>query len=341
MEVKSTIHLNNYTNQEKIACWYSPAEYNNITQAMFLTVDLITKISPSSANDCSSISSISSNSSKSSNISNSSNSSNSNSSISSLYCSRGLENVSIEDGLKYSTRLRRQNAIWSVIDEQNKQCQDAILQQQQQQQQQQQRTLMYDVVKIRNIYRYHTRSSEENAYSMGRIDAEDEEESALIEMYNNNINAVIDDETLVSSYSSLETTISASTMDSNINAVIDINEDDETLISSYSSLETTISASTVDSNINDIVDNEDDEKLTSSYSSIGTTISASTTHVYSSTASTTNTTSTTSTTYDGKNNSSNKKNNHLSFFVKEELKRDHLSFFVKEELKRDFLSFFV
>merc|ERR1711865_1355703 len=100
--------------------------------------------------------------------------------------------------------MRRLNAIWSVLDEQNAQHEEAILQ----------RTLIYDVVKISNAYRYHTRISEKKARSMGRIDAADEESlssssSALLIELDNNINGNCDDDetSSVSSYSSLETTI--------------------------------------------------------------------------------------------------------------------------------------
>jgi len=191
--VKSTIHLKHYSNQEIEACWYTPAEYNNIIEGLYLTLDLM-KISLAPYN-CLFSSSSKCKDDKSS-------------SLSSLYCSRGLENLSIEGGLKHSTRIRRQNAIWSVLDEQNVQYEEAILQQQ--------RTLIYDVDKIGNAYRYHTRTSEKKARSMGRIDAADEESlsssssALLIELDNNMNDNCEDDETSsVLSYSSLETTIVA------------------------------------------------------------------------------------------------------------------------------------
>ena len=194
VKVKSTIHIKHYTNQEIEACWYTPAEYNNIIEGMYLTLDLM-KISLAPYN-C-----LFSNSSSSSKCKD-----DKSSSLSSLYCSRGLENLSIEGGLKHSTRIRRQNAIWSVLDEQNVQYEEAILQ----------RTLIYDVVKISNAYRYHTRIPEKKARSMGRIDAADQESlsassSALLIELDNSMNGNCeDDETSsVSSYSSLETTIVA------------------------------------------------------------------------------------------------------------------------------------
>ena len=194
VKVKSTIHLKHYTNQEIEACWYTPAEYNNIIEGMYLTLDLM-KISLAPYN-C-----LFSNSSSSSKCKD-----DKSSSLSSLYCSRGLENLSIEGGLKHSTRIRRQNAIWSVLDEQNVQYEEAILQ----------RTLIYDVVKISNAYRYHTRIPEKKARSMGRIDAADQESlsassSALLIELDNSMNGNCEDDgtSSVSSSSSLETTIVA------------------------------------------------------------------------------------------------------------------------------------
>jgi len=122
VKVKSTIHLKHYTNQEIDACWYTPVEYSNIIEGLYLTLDLM-QISLAPYNSLFSSSSSSKCKGDKS------------SSLSSLYCSRGLENLSIEGGLKHSTRSRRKNAIWSVLDEQNVQYEEAILQQQ--------RTLMY------------------------------------------------------------------------------------------------------------------------------------------------------------------------------------------------------
>ena len=137
-----------------------------------------------------------------------------------LYCFRGLEKVSVKGGLKYSTRMCRKNAIRSVLDEQYEQ----------------QRTIMYDVNKIKNIYRYHTRISETNSYTMGVFDAKDaddgddaeeekeeeEEEVSLSDLLmdiDNSINHItIDDyykdednneKLMMKSFSSLETTAAA------------------------------------------------------------------------------------------------------------------------------------
>ena len=203
VKVKSTKHLKNYTNKQIKACWYSRDEYHNIKKALFLTVEVMTKTSSLSQSSFSS-------------------------SALALYCFRGLEKVSVKGGLKYSTRMRRQNAIRSVLDEQYEQCkqyEEAVLQQQ--------RTIMYDVNKIKNIYRYHTRISETNSYTMGVFDAKDaddgddaeeekeeeEEEVSLSDLLmdiDNSINHItIDDyykdednneKLMMKSFSSLETT---------------------------------------------------------------------------------------------------------------------------------------
>jgi hypothetical protein len=197
VKVKSTIHLKHYTNQEIEACWYTPVEYNNILKGLYLTLDLM-KISLSPYDTLFSGSFDNSSSTTSSN-----DKEDKTSSLSSLYCSRGLENLSIEGGLKYSTRTRRQNAIWSVLDEQYKQYQEAILQQQ--------RTMIYDVVKIGNIYKCHTQTSQMNARAMGRIDAEEEPPSSSPLSSPSSSSPSEDDDLSVSSYSSFETTMAAST----------------------------------------------------------------------------------------------------------------------------------
>ena len=147
VKVKSTIHLKHYTNQEIEACWYTSIEYSNIRKGLYSTLNLM-KISLSPYNTLFSGGSIG-------NSSSSNDKEDNKSSLSSLYCTRGLENLSVQGGLKHSTKIRRQNAIWSVLDEQYIQYEKAILSQQ--------RSLMYDVEKIRNVYKYHTQTSEINA----------------------------------------------------------------------------------------------------------------------------------------------------------------------------------
>lgn len=215
VKVKSTIHLKHYTKQEIEACWYTSIEYSNIRKGLYSTLNLM-KISLSPYNTLFSGGSNSSSSSSNDKEDNKS-------SLSSLYCTRGLENLSVESGLKHSTKNRRQNAIWSVLDEQYIQYEEAVLSQQ--------RSLMYDVEKIRNVYKYHTQTSEMNARVKGRIDAEESYPSStasstssststlgqLIESENNmnmnntdNDNEDEDDDASISSYSSLETTIASS-----------------------------------------------------------------------------------------------------------------------------------
>ncbi|OEU11825.1 hypothetical protein FRACYDRAFT_244945 [Fragilariopsis cylindrus CCMP1102] len=124
----------------------------------------------------------------------------------------------IESGLKHSTKSRRQNAIWSVLDEQYIQYEKAVLSQQ--------RSLMYDVEKIRNVYKYHTQTSEINARVKGRIDAEESYPSSIA--------------TSTSSSTSTLGQLIESENNMNMNNTDNDNEDDDASISSYSSLETTI-----------------------------------------------------------------------------------------------------
>ena len=156
VKVKSTIHLKHYTNQEIEACWYTSIEYSNIRKGLYSTLNLM-KISLSPENTLFSGGSIGNSSSN--------DKEDNKSSLSSLYCTRGLENLSVQGGLKHSTKIRRQNTIWSVLDEQYIQYEEAVLSQQ--------RSLMYDVRKIGNVYKYHTQTSEINARVRGRIDAEE------------------------------------------------------------------------------------------------------------------------------------------------------------------------
>jgi hypothetical protein len=154
VKVKSTIHLKHYTNQEIEACWYTSIEYHNIRKGLYSTLNLM-KISPyNTLFSGGSIGNSSSNDKE-----------DNKSSLSALYCTRGLENLSVQGGLKHSTKIRRQNAILSVLDEQYIQYEEAVLSQQ--------RSLMYDVRKIGNVYKYHTQTSEINARVKGRIDAEE------------------------------------------------------------------------------------------------------------------------------------------------------------------------
>jgi hypothetical protein len=129
------------------------------------------------------------------------------------HCMRGLEDLSSSSssslssqyavgggrGLKESGRIRRQNAIEAVLDEQDHHVEKVyrlylqhLLQVQQQQQQQHEQeqeqlqilnspmmtntmmnTIYYDDIKIRDVYRNCTRCSEDIAYCRGLIDAAD------------------------------------------------------------------------------------------------------------------------------------------------------------------------
>jgi hypothetical protein len=160
--VKHTLHVNNYTAQEKEECWFTQTEYDSIKKKIFMTLDLMEFMTNSDSN-----------SNKSNNIFDDY--------CNNAYCTRGLENLSFkEGGLKQSTLIRRRNAIWAVLDEQDIQYVRAYQDHQQSYHQNyafkmissKSNTNYYDNDKIRDVYRNQTRSSENIAYSMGRIDSE-------------------------------------------------------------------------------------------------------------------------------------------------------------------------
>jgi hypothetical protein len=160
--VKHTIHVNNYTVQEKEVCWFTQTEYDSIKKKMFMTLDLMEFMTNSSD----------SNSNRSNMFDDYCNNAN---------CTRGLENLSSkEGGMKQSTLIRRRNAIWAVLDEQDLQYDRAYRDHQESYHRNyafkmissKSNTNYYDNDKIRDLYRNQTRSSESIAYSMGRIDSE-------------------------------------------------------------------------------------------------------------------------------------------------------------------------
>jgi len=143
------------------ACWFTPTEYNSMIKGIFKTLDLM-KLS---------LSSLSSSSSHTSTTPTATNLFiNSNSLSLSLYCMRGLENL-FSGGddqrdhqhqqqlgcLKKSIEIRRQNAIFAVLDEVDYQYERS--------------SLIYDTIKIRDISMNYTRISKDIAHYMGRIDA--------------------------------------------------------------------------------------------------------------------------------------------------------------------------
>ena len=149
--VKKILHANNFTDDEINSCWYSRKEDMNIQNGLFMTLDLM-KLS---------------NNSSSGNTNSNNNNSNYNSNDT-LLCTRGLEDLSSDKkGLKLSTQMRRLNALMAVLKEQDVQYQydndEGITDI---------NTMMiYDDVKIRDVYRNHSRVSENIAYSIGLIDS--------------------------------------------------------------------------------------------------------------------------------------------------------------------------
>jgi hypothetical protein len=189
--VKRTLHIKNYTKQEIEASWFTPTEYDNIQKRLFMILDFMQLITDSDNSftknkNHRTISSPTSSSFTPPPVS----------PLMSSYCTRGLEDICPNYGMNHSTRIRRQNAVYAVLDEQDRQIEKAVLQelhqlQQQLQQLQQQETpsqrqqqqqhhhhhdsskfFVYDDARIRDVYRNHTRLSEDIAISMGRIDAE-------------------------------------------------------------------------------------------------------------------------------------------------------------------------
>ena len=174
--VKRTLHIKNYTQQEIEASWFTPIEYDNIKKRLFMILDFMQLITSNNS------------------FAKNKNHRTTSSSTSSLftpppasssmasYCVRGLENVCLNYGMKHSTRIRRRNAVIAVFNEQDRQIKKAVLhelhQKQQHPSQHQEhhhddsKFFVYDDARIRDVYRNHTRTSEDIAISMGRIDAE-------------------------------------------------------------------------------------------------------------------------------------------------------------------------
>jgi hypothetical protein len=209
--VKETLHINNYTDKEIESCWYTSHEYNTIQKGLFMTLDFMKLLSPSSSSPTSTTNLFYSNSSNNNKNNDVSSSLMSSMSMSS-YCMRGLEDLS-SSGTKKSSLILRQNAIVAVLDEQDRQVENAYhlhiqqlqLQQHHDQQQQQDQDqdqdhheqeheqvqdvfqllnqnldnmnliICYDDIKIRNIFRKYTRISEDIAYSRGLSDAAEAE----------------------------------------------------------------------------------------------------------------------------------------------------------------------
>jgi len=160
VKVKRTRHINNYTDAEIEACWYTPMEYSSIQERMFMTLDLM-KLSSSSPTTTTSTTTTTT--------------------TTTTPCIRGLENyVSSSSSekhkscLKKSTRVRRRNALWAVLNEQDRQWYEmvsSVSSNSNHDKKGKQASIRYDDIKIKDVYKKYTRISEDIAHSMGRIDA--------------------------------------------------------------------------------------------------------------------------------------------------------------------------
>ena len=175
--VKRTLHIKNYTQQEIEASWFTPIEYDNIKKRLFMILDFMQLITSSN--------SFAKNKNRRTTSSSTSSSFTPPPASPSMasYCVRGLENLCLNYGMKHSTRIRRRTAVYAVFNEQDRQIKKAVLHELHQKQLQQpsqhqehhhddSKFFVYDDARIRDVYRNHTRTSEDIAISMGRIDAE-------------------------------------------------------------------------------------------------------------------------------------------------------------------------
>jgi len=179
--IKETLHKNNYTEQEKEACWVTPAEKKSTRKRICTALQQMKLSSCNLPNN------------KNNDIEINSNPLSCSSSLfSSSYCMRGLENYIWSESIK----LRRQNAVFAVLDEQYRQYENAKLimsnrlQQKEKMLQQQQdhhrndltnllaedgenTSIIFaiDDIKIRDVYKKHTLVCETIACYMGGIDA--------------------------------------------------------------------------------------------------------------------------------------------------------------------------
>ena len=197
--VKRSLHVDNYTDQEIEACWYTPTDYDAIRNRIFMTLDLMALSSPASSSKW--------NLTKNLFVLPYSFSS------STTYCTRGIERYLDSE----SRQIRIGSAIYAVLNEQYRQEQQPhrplllhersaikmrLFRQHQYPQkdddddddddenndnrpirdqhhrrlssfslQQQQQHQDENASKIRDVYRHSTRSSESMAYALGRSDA--------------------------------------------------------------------------------------------------------------------------------------------------------------------------
>jgi len=127
---------------------------------------------------------------------------------SSSYCMRGLEKLSSSDkkhSLKKSTRVRRRNALWSVLNEQDRQWYETVSDLNNKKGKQ--TSILYDDVKIKDVYKNYNRVSEDIAYSMGRIDASSVIGTSIDSGIDNGIDNGIDSGISMDDYNTTKATI--------------------------------------------------------------------------------------------------------------------------------------
>jgi len=122
--------MNNFTDEELSQTWYQPNEYTAIKRSVLKNLTML----------------------KSGLFEDSENT------------ARGLEKYTPTGGIKESMRRRREDAIWSVLDEQDLQVETA--------EKQQLTYLIYDDEAIREVYKKHTRPSTDVARCAARLDAQ-------------------------------------------------------------------------------------------------------------------------------------------------------------------------
>ncbi|VEU35910.1 unnamed protein product [Pseudo-nitzschia multistriata] len=129
--VRQVLHKNNFTEEEICDSWFQADEYTTIRKSVLKNLDLakmdLFREGPESTY-------------------------------------RGLEKYTSTGGIKESIRRRRQDAIWSVLDEQDLQVDKA--------EEQQLTYLVYDDKAIREVYKKHCRPTIDAARCAGRLDAQ-------------------------------------------------------------------------------------------------------------------------------------------------------------------------
>eukprot|EP00536_Pseudo-nitzschia_multiseries_P007332 jgi/Psemu1/304858/fgenesh1_kg.172_\ len=129
--VREILHKNNYTEEETSQTWYQSDEYDTIRMSVLKDLYLLkTDLFQEGRN----------------------------------MTARGLEKYTPTGSLKESVRRRRQDAVWSVLDEQDLQVDDA--------EQHRLTYLVYDDKAIREAYKKHNRPSVDVARCAGRLDAQ-------------------------------------------------------------------------------------------------------------------------------------------------------------------------